>query len=133
MRKSGIRSKVPFRAFLEASPSQSSRTGRINAAEVDRHFQIAVDQIGQARIRADQSWTEFRASQKNRAGCAVVCAGAPVLGDAPSEFAEGHHEHAIEQPRCGQVGVKRLEGAGEFIEELEVRSRLCPVRVISGL
>ena len=25
-RKSGIRSKVPFRAFLEASPSQSSRT-----------------------------------------------------------------------------------------------------------
>ena len=48
---------------------------RVNAAEVDRHFQIAVDQIGQARIRPDQSWLNVRASQKHRTGCAVVSAG----------------------------------------------------------
>jgi hypothetical protein len=63
----------------------------------------------------------------------MVCAGAPVLGNASSEFAEGQHQYTIEQPRCAEIGVKRLEAAGEFIEELEVRSRPCRVRVISGL
>ena len=63
----------------------------------------------------------------------MIGAGGAVLGDAASEFTEGHHKHAIEQPRCGQVGMKCLEGAGEFIEKLEVRSRLCGVRVIAGL
>ena len=63
----------------------------------------------------------------------MVCAGVSILGDAPSEFTEGQHKHAIEQPQCAEVGVKRLKGVGEFIEELKVRSTLCRVRVISFL
>ena len=93
------------------------------------------------RRRPDRSSSDTSRSVPTECACQPerpgrMCRGLcrpPVLGNAPSEFTEGHHKHAIEQPRCAEVGMKRLEGAGEFIEELEVRSRLCPVRVISGL
>ena len=58
-------------------------------------LQIAVLQIGQARMIADQPGANFVAGQKDRCGRAVIGPFARVFGDAPTEFAERQNGDAI--------------------------------------
>src|SRR6185436_4246942 len=70
---------------------------RVDAAEIRRHLQISLVQIGEAGRTAVEAGLEaiLFAEQEHRSGGAVVGAEAAVLFDAAAEFREHHHRDVV--------------------------------------
>ena len=73
--------------FFRSQAQPILQDGRIDAAEVDRDSQVAVDQLGEARVGPEQPRPNARARREDRAGRSMVAPLRSVLGDAPAEFA----------------------------------------------
>ena len=56
-----------------------------------------------------------------------------IIGDAATELAENHHEHAISQPGRGQVIEECPEGRGKFLQRGGLDWKLGAVGVVAAL
>ena len=59
----------------------------------------------------------------------VVGPARGVLGDAPAELGERHHQDAVEQPFLSQILDERVEALAELLKQPVVTSLLGRVRV----
>ena len=90
---------------LELSPENRLAAGLepvlehrcIHAAEIDRVFDVALEQIRrrEAGILAEQTGFDAFTHNEHRRGGAMVGAGIGVVRDAAAEFAKGHQQHAL--------------------------------------
>src|SRR5437667_10529017 len=86
--------------------------GGVNRAEIDRIFQVSVQQLvrRQTRICSEQAGFDFAASDEHGRGGAVIGARVCVFRHAPAEFTEGHHHHTIEVALGFEVFNKCFNG-----------------------
>ena len=113
-----VASALQHRKGLESLPQDRFRRHSqppveqrgVDAAEVDRPFQVAIDQLAEPGRFADQAGLGLRAGEEDRPRRPVIRAKRSVLGGAPAEFAEGQEQHAIGQLGGGQVVQEGADG-----------------------
>ena len=119
--------------LLRCQAEPALQDGGIDAAEVHRHLQVAVDEIGEARVGPVQPRPDAWAGQEDRAGRAMVGPHRSVLGDPAAELAEDQHQDAVGQPRRLQVIEERPERRRELLQQRGVVRELVAVGVIASL
>ena len=133
VRRSGRGSKATAQGLLRRQAEPIFQDGGIDAAEVHGHLQVAVDQVGEARVGPVQPRPDARAGQEDRPGRAVVGPHRAVLRDPAAELAEDHHQHAVGQPRRRQVVEERPERRRELLQQRGVARELMAVGVVATL
>jgi hypothetical protein len=63
----------------------------------------------------------------------VIGAAIGVFGHAPAEFAEGHHQHALQIALRLQITHKGVHGVAQFLEQPLLRAGLIDMRVVTAL
>ena len=129
--RKGLESLPQDRFRRQSQPPVEQRG--VDAAEVDRPFQVAVDQLAEPGRFADQAGLGLRAGEEDRPRRPVIRAERSVLGGAPAELAEGQEQHAIGQPGGGQVVQEGADGPREVAEQLRLGRQLQRVRIVAGL
>ena len=84
--------------FLRPQTEPSFQSGRVHAAEVHCHLEVAVGQVREAWVCPVHSRTDAWASQKYRPGRPVVSPHRTILCDTAAELAENKDEDAFGQP-----------------------------------
>ena len=119
--------------LLRGQAEPALQDGGIDAAEVHRHLQVAVDQVGEARVGPVQPRPDAWAGQEDRPGRAVVGPHRAVLRDAAAELAEDQHQDPVGQPRRRQVIEERPERRRELLQQRGVARELVAVGVVAAL
>ncbi len=90
--------------------------GGVDAAEVDRPLQVAVDQLAESGRLTDETGPDLRPRDEYRARRAVIGAERTIFSGPPPEFAEGQQQDAVGLLRRRQVIQECADGPGEIAE-----------------
>ena len=105
----------------------------IDASKIKIHLQVAVIEIRQRRVRADDATDCRGPRQQDRTGGSMVRAGTVVLFQAATEFAERQQHDTILKIRRREIIEECLRCIRERAEQAFVSPRLSDMRIVSRL
>ena len=108
---SAMGANVPPKGGMGGNAEPVFEDRGVDPAEVDDRLEVAVVEVGQARIGADQAGLDPRTGEEYRARGAVVGPCRAILSYPAAELAEAEHQDAVGQLRVGEVVEEGLEGA----------------------
>ena len=116
---------------IDAEPAVEQRG--IDLPKIDCHLEIALIEIGQRGVQADEAGADVWPGEKNRRCGAVVSAGGAVFFYAAAEFAECENDDAVVELGGFEVVQECFERVGQFVQELRMLESLRGMRVVAGL
>ena len=114
---------------LRRAAEPVGQEGGVDPAEVGVVLQVAVVEVVEARVVADEAGLGDRSDDEQRRGGAVVGPVRGVLRDPAAELAEGQQRDAVGLAGGGQVVVERGDRIGELGQERRVGAELVGVGV----
>src|SRR5262249_55592711 len=105
--------------------------GRIDRAKVELEFQIAISQIVEARMLADQAGLHTATDQKNRRGRTMVGTSASIFLDSPSELTEDERHYSIELAMGLQILRKGRQCPAKLLQQHGMSRGLIRMRIKS--
>src|SRR5579859_6812467 len=125
------RNRLEFAAedWLHGGVEPGLEDAGVDTAEIGGVFEVAVIQVGEGGVFADDAGFYTGAEEEHGGGGAVVCAGAGVLGDTAAELAEGHHENALIVLLVLHVLPEGFDALGELLHEVVVALPLAGVGI----
>ena len=120
---------VEHGSALESKPLV--QYGRIHSTEVDLELQSAVIQIGEARMRPDETAFNLASDQKEGCGNTVACAAASILFDGSAEFRKRHKQNPVQQVVTLQIINKGCYRLGQLVQQCAMVAQLVCVVVES--
>src|SRR5690242_7281543 len=103
--------------------------GGVNAAEVRVKLDVAVVEVVEAGVLADETGLYLAADEEDRGGGAVVGAAAGVFLQPSSELTENKGHHPVKLSMAGEVLGEGGERPADLVEQAGVGSGLVRVRI----
>ena len=89
----------------------------VHLAEIGVVPQVAVLEIGEARMGTDKSGLDATADKKHRGAGAMIGATAAILMGAATKFGKGHNHQSIAMPALREIAIKGRNGVGNVAEK----------------
>ena len=105
----------------------------INCPEIEAHFQVAIVELRQRWVPADNSADRGWPGKKDRSGSSVVCTSGLIFFHGTTELAKGHQHDAVLQFCRREIVEKCSERVGKRLQQAFVIASLTLVSIISGL